>query len=58
MPGKNWNSKTREYSDVVNPETKENAARAQKMREAGVSVAEIAQALGLSKSRVYELLRT
>lgn len=57
MSGKNWNSATREYSDVVGPETKENAARAQKMREAGVSVAEIAKVLGKSKSRVYELLR-
>jgi hypothetical protein len=58
MPGKNWNSKAREWSDVVRPETKANAARAQVMRIAGISVAKIAKALDLSKSRVYELLRT
>jgi hypothetical protein len=58
MPGKNWNSKTREWSNVVRPETKAKAARAQEMRNAGNPVAEIAKALGVSKSRVYELLRT
>ena len=58
MSGKNWNSKTREWSDVVRPKTKERAARAQVMRNAGNSVAKIAKALGKSTSRVYELLRT
>lgn len=58
MLGKNWNSKTREWSDVVRPETKENAARAQEMRKAGNSIAKIAKALGVSESRVRELLRT
>ncbi|WNG44236.1 helix-turn-helix domain-containing protein [Archangium minus] len=58
MPGKNWNSKTREWSDVVRPETKEKAARAHEMRNAGNSIAKIAKTLGVSNSRVYELLRT
>ncbi|HZH16232.1 MAG TPA: hypothetical protein VE057_17920 [Archangium sp.] len=58
MPGKNWNSKTRVWSDVVRPETKARAARAQELRNAGVSVAAIAKELGLRASRVYELLKT
>ncbi len=58
MPGMNRNSKTREWSDVVRPETKEKAARAQEMRNAGNSLATIAKALGVSETRVRELLRT
>ncbi|WP_163787349.1 hypothetical protein [Myxococcus vastator] len=58
MSGKNWNSKTREWSDVVRPETKARAERAQEMRKEGNSIAKIAKALGVSETRVRELLRT
>jgi hypothetical protein len=57
MPGKNWNSKTRTWSDVVRPETKARAACAQVLRNAGVSVATIAEAFDLTPSRIYELLK-
>jgi hypothetical protein len=57
MQGKNWNSKTGEWSDIVRPETKENAALAQEMRKAGDSIAKIAKALGKSESRIREYLR-
>ena len=57
MPGQNWNSKTREWSDIVRPETKKIAARAQEMHKAGDSIAKIAKALGKSESRIREYLR-
>lgn len=54
----NWNSDTHQWSDVVRPGTKAKAAHARAMRRAGKSVATIAVTLDLSKSRIYELLRT
>lgn len=57
MAGKNWNSKTGEWSDVVRPETKELAARAQELHKEGNSIANIAKLLGKSQSRIRELLK-
>jgi predicted transcriptional regulator len=42
----------------VKPETKDKAVRAQEMRKAGFRVVKIAEELELSRSRIYELLRT
>jgi transposase len=58
MAGKNWKSKTRSWSDTVHEETKDKARQAIKMKAAGKSVKEIAKALDLSVSRIYEYLRT
>lgn len=57
MPGKNWNSKDREWTEIVNAETKERAARAQEMRKEGNSIPFIAKALGVSEARVREYLK-
>ena len=57
MPGKNWNSATGEWSDIVKPETNDRAARAQEMHKEGNSIASIAKALRVSESRVREYLR-
>lgn len=57
MRGKNWNSKTGEYSELVNCETVNKAKNAQELRSKGHSVADIAKKLGLSTSRIYEYLR-
>jgi DNA invertase Pin-like site-specific DNA recombinase len=58
MAGKNWKSKTRTWTDTVHEQTKEKARTAIKLRKAGKPVTEIAKALKLSKSRIYEYLRT
>ena len=58
MTGKNWYSKKKSWSDLVHDETKDNAKKAAKLRSAGKPVKDIAKALGLSKSRIYEYLRT
>lgn len=57
MAGKNWKSKTRTWTDTVHEETKDKARTAIKLRNTGKPVAEIAKALKLSKSRIYEYLR-
>ena len=57
MMGKNWNSKTGEYSDLVGQKTISNAEQSKKMKSQGYSVKEIAEKLGLSSSRIYEYLR-
>lgn len=58
MTGKNWKSKERKWSDLVKPETKQKAALAASMKRQGKSIEEIAKKLNLSRSRIYELLRT
>lgn len=58
MAGQNWHSKTRSWSDLVNKETKDKAKEAVRLRKSGKPVKEIAKALGLSESRIYEYLRT
>ena len=45
------------YKKLVRQETKDKAERAIKLNQSGKSVAEIAKILGLSKSRIYELLK-
>jgi DNA invertase Pin-like site-specific DNA recombinase len=57
MTGKNWNSKTQEWTSIKGPEAQEKAQKAFDLRSQGLSVKEIAKALNLSKSRVYEYLR-
>ncbi len=56
--GMNWNSRTKEWSHVVRPETKEKAKLARGLKEKGLKNTEIASILGLSAARISELLRT
>ena len=58
MAGKNWQSKQRLWTDLVKPETKQKAVQAARLKKLGKSVKEIADEMELSKSRIYELLRT
>jgi orotate phosphoribosyltransferase-like protein len=55
--GKNWNSKTGVYTDVIGDETLAKSKKAQELKMQGLSVSDIAIKLELSKSRIYELLR-
>lgn len=55
--GKNWNSKKGVYTDVIGDETLAKSKKAQELKNQGLSVSDIAIKLGLSKSRIYELLR-
>jgi predicted transcriptional regulator len=57
MNGKNWNSKTKQWSRVVRPAIKQKAAQAEKLQAQGKSREQIAKVLGLSKSRISELLK-
>ncbi len=57
MEGKNWNSKTRTYTNIKNQDTQNKAKEAQQLKIRGLSVKEIASKLNLSKSRIYEYLR-
>jgi transposase len=57
MEGKNWNSKTRTYTNIKNQDTLNKAKAAQQLKIKGLSVEEIASKLNLSKSRIYEYLR-
>lgn len=57
MAGKNWNSKTQTWSQVVKPETKAKAQKAQELRSQGKNIQTIANEMGLSPSRIRELLR-
>ena len=55
--GKNWNSKTGKWTELVNEETIMTAEKAKRMKEKGMSVKDIASKLKLSVSRIYELLK-
>ena len=57
MNGKNWNSKTKQHTDVVRKETIDKANYARKLKEGGMSVAEIAKKMELSTTRIDELLK-
>jgi hypothetical protein len=57
MTGKNWNSKKGSYSNIVGNETLKKSKRALELYNNGKKVSEIAQELGLSKSRIYEYLK-
>lgn len=57
VPGKNWNSKTKEWTPVVGEDTKALAKRVVDMKASGNSNKNIARLLKLSESRVRELLK-
>ena len=54
---KNLNSKKGSWYDIKSDETLKKADLAKKLKSDGRSVAEIAEKLNLSKSRIYEYLR-
>lgn len=58
MRGKNWNSKTQQWTDLVNKKTKDKAKEALRLRKSGKKVSEIAKKLKLSVPRIYQYLRT
>ena len=53
----NWYSETGTWSELMRDQTKTKRDKAVQMRKGGASVQDIADALELSKSRVYELLK-
>jgi len=57
MPGKNWNSKKKTYTDLKGEDTNLKASKARKLKKNGVSVKEISEIIGVSSSRIYEYLR-
>tara|TARA_B100000900_G_C20580252_1_gene717219 strand:+ start:918 stop:1088 length:171 start_codon:yes stop_codon:yes gene_type:complete len=54
--GKNWNSKTKLWTEIKSTEKQDLANKAKKLRIQGCSVSEIAKSFGLSKSRIYQYL--
>jgi len=54
---KNWNSKKKEYTDIIKMDTREKAKLAQFLKLQGMSVKDIAEKLELSESRIKEYLR-
>ena len=56
MP-KNWNSPKGTWSDIKSDEILKKADLAKKLKSGGMSVADIAEKLKLSKSRIYEYLK-
>ena len=54
---KNWNSKKKEYTDIIKMDTREKAQLAQFLKLQGMSVKDIAEKLELSESRIKEYLR-
>ena len=54
--GKNWNSKTKQFTEIKSIEKQDLANKAKKLRIQGFSVSEIAKSFGLSKSRIYQYL--
>ena len=57
MAGKNWNSRSGNYTNIISEEILNKSKRAQELKSKGFSVVEIAKELGLSKSRIYEYLK-
>ena len=57
MKGKNWNSKLGIYTNITGDDTLIKSKIAQKLKNEGCSVVEIANKLGLSKTRIYEFLK-
>lgn len=57
MAGKNYDSKTNTWNDLVHKETKHNAKEAARLRRSGMPVAEIAKKFKLSKARIYQYLK-
>lgn len=54
---KNWNSKKKEYTDIIKKDTREKAQLAQFLKLQGMSVKDIAEKLELSESRIKEYLK-
>jgi DNA-binding NarL/FixJ family response regulator len=54
---KNWNSKKKEYTDIIKMDTREKAQLAQFLKLQGMSVKDIAEKLELSESRIKEYLK-
>jgi len=54
---KNWNSKKKEYTDIIKMDTREKAKLAQFLKLQGMSVKDIAEKLELSESRIKEYLK-
>ncbi len=57
MAGKNWNSRSGTYTNIISEEILNKSKRAQELRSNKISVDQIAKELGLSKSRIYEYLK-
>ena len=57
MAGKNWNSRSGTYTNIISEEILNKSKRAQELYSKGIKVEEIAIKLGLSKSRIYEYLK-
>lgn len=57
MTGKNWNSRSGTYTNIISEEILNKSKRAQELYSKGIKVEEIAKELGLSKSRIYEYLK-
>ncbi|MDG1284503.1 MAG: hypothetical protein P8P34_01050 [Flavobacteriaceae bacterium] len=57
MPGKNWNSEKKTYTDLKGKETILKASKARELQKKGVSVKKISEIIGVSTSRIYEYLR-
>jgi len=54
---KNWNSKKKEYTDIIKMDTREKAQLAQFLKLQGMSIKDIAEKLELSESRIKEYLK-
>lgn len=57
MAGKNWNSRSGTYTNILSEEILNKSKRSQELYSKGIKVKEIAKELGLSKSRIYEYLK-
>ena len=57
MAGKNQNSKSGTYTNIISQEILNKSKRAQELYLKEIKVEEIALKLGLSKSRIYEYLK-
>lgn len=55
--GTNWNSKLNKHTPIIKEGTKYKASQVKAMVEEGISVAEIAEIMNLSVSRIYEYLK-
>jgi len=56
--GANWNSKEKKYKPIVREATKAKAKEAKAMfEEEGMSIAQIAETMNLSISRIHEYLK-
>jgi len=56
--GTNWNSKLNKHTPIIKEGTKYKASQVKAMvEEEGMSVAEIAEVMNLSVSRIYEYLK-